>query len=151
LAVALVAGLIRPTATAESELRLSGLGVTLRVVPISITCRGCGQVLTGRPNRLYCSSACRQLAYRRRAAGIEVESPTATSLKHTRNQLDSTVEDLAGSVVETAEQLAENIGRVFCQVDLGQIDPGRAGYLRDRLTGPLAVLERFRRALDDAS
>lgn len=37
-----------------------------RVTPTAHVCSGCGETMTGRADRRFCSSACRQRAYRRR-------------------------------------------------------------------------------------
>lgn len=45
-----------------------GINVPVEPNPAAVThdCDGCGQGMTGRSDRRYCSSACRQRAYRRR-------------------------------------------------------------------------------------
>lgn len=60
------------------------------VTPTQHVCGGCGQAMTGRPDRRFCSSACRQRAYRRRQAlvrhGID---PTDADDVDTFGQLDT--------------------------------------------------------------
>ena len=49
-------------------------------------CAGCKRVITGRPNKLYCSEACRQNGHRNRDKNVTVSGPVPSVIRGSKGQ-----------------------------------------------------------------
>jgi hypothetical protein len=115
---------------------------------VVVTCRGpgCRNVLTGRTDRIYCSPACRQRAYRVRGAG---EAPDLIDTVHRvgRGRIITTTEALE-RVVDTVSTSADAAATVLRDIDLADVDSAVLPDLRARLAAAVAVYGRLLRALE---
>jgi hypothetical protein len=89
--------------------------------PATHRCEGCGEMMTGRADRRYCSSACRQRAYRQREAlarrGIAREDASAvlTASRLTNDQFEDVLRQARTDDDLSADHLAQLAEEVLNQ------------------------------------
>ena len=89
--------------------------------PVTHRCKGCGEAMTGRADRRYCSSACRQRAYRQRDAlvrhGIARENAGAvlTASRLTNEQFEDVLHRARADDDLSADHVAQLAEEVLTQ------------------------------------
>jgi hypothetical protein len=107
-------------------------------VAIYETCQACGQELTGRADRKYCNSACRQAARRRRVKGGDPAPEKVRQVTSARKKVSAGDEFVHN--VDVIEKLERELKFLSCFVAVA-VTVGQAEFVRARLA-------RGRRPLD---